>query len=1058
VLDRVLEKQPEGGKSMARIPESEIERLKREVSLERLAEARGVELKRHGADLIGLCPFHDDHEPSLVISPKKNLWNCLGACGKGGSVIDWVMHAEGVSFRHAAELLRRQHLPSAARPGPRPQRSSTPKLPAPVDRDADDRALLLQVARYYHDTLKKSPDAQKYLEERGLISSEMIEHFRLGFANRTLGYGLPEKNRVAGAEIRGRLQRLGILRESGHEHFNGSVVVPIFNLEADVVQMYGRKITPGLRPGTPLHLYLPGPHRGVWNEQALIASKEIILCEALIDALTFWCAGYRHVTTSYGVNGFTDDHRAAFKKHGTRRIYLAYDRDAAGERAAEEHAEALMAMGIECFRVQFPKGMDANEFALKVTPAAKSLGMLLGKAAWLGKGQRPTVTATVSEPQIVEEKPAAKEEIPEPTTTPAAEEKIPETIEANTSEEEAIFSLAADPPIAALPTGTAVPVREAPVEVDGETVFVTLGERRYRILGIGKNTAPGVLRLNVMVTSTNARGETRLHVDTLDLYAARLRTLFAKQAAKELGHKEESIERDLATLILKLEDLQHELIEKTLKPQEEKIAMSTEEQSAALELLRDPRLLDRILSDFERCGVVGEETNKLTSYLAVVSRLLDAPLAVLVQSSSAAGKSAIMEAVLAMLPEEQRVQYSAMTGQSLFYMGETDLKHKVLAIVEEEGASRAAYALKLLQSEGVLSIASTGKDATTGRLITHQYRVEGPVMLFLTTTAIDLDEELLNRCLVLTVNEDRAQTRAIHKKQREAQTIEGLLAKQEREEILRIHQNAQRLLEPLFVANPYARELTFLDSQTRTRRDHMKYLALIRAITLLHQQQRPRKTVTHRSQQLEYIEVTKEDIATANRIAHEVLGRSLDELPPQTRRLLLLIDEMVSAECQRQNLARTEFRFSRKDVRQHTGWGDTQLRVHLHRLEDLEYLIAHRGGRGQSFVYELVFERQDDSGKPLLPGLIEIEKLASCDYDTKNAGQNGQFAGSTRPQNGGTAGGARGEESPALARRNGDFSPNPENSSYRESQDEERVVTIAPPARKANGAAAAGAR
>ena len=241
--------------------------------------------------------------------------------------------------------------------------------------------------------------------------------------------------------------------------------------------------------------------------------------------------------------------------------------------------------------------------------------------------------------------------------------------------------------------------------------------------------------------------------------------------------------------------------------------------------------------------MVGEETNKLVSYLAVIFALLEAPLAILVQSSSAAGKSALMEAVLALLPEEQRVQYSAMTGQSLFYMGETDLKNKVLAIVEEEGALRAAYALKLLQSEGVLTIASTGKDATTGRLITHQYRVEGPVMLFLTTTAIDLDEELLNRCLVLTVDEDRAQTQAIHKKQREAQTLEGLLARHEREDDPpTVHRNAQRLLKPIFVANPYARELTFLDSQTRTRRDHMKYLTLIRAIALLHQYQRPRKT------------------------------------------------------------------------------------------------------------------------------------------------------------------------------------------------------------------------
>ena len=134
-----------------------------------------------------------------------------------------------------------------------------------------------------------------------------------------------------------------------------------------------------------------------------------------------------------------------------------------------------------------------------------------------------------------------------------------------------------------------------------------------------------------------------------------------------------------------------------------------------------------------------------------------------------------MDAVLAFVPEEERIQFSAMTGQSLFYMGEIDLKHKVLAVAEEGGA-RASYALKLLQSEGTLSIASTGKDPATGKLVTHQYRVEGPVMIFLTTTAIDLDEELLNRCLVLSVNEDREQTQAIHKLQREQQTIEGLLA------------------------------------------------------------------------------------------------------------------------------------------------------------------------------------------------------------------------------------------------------------------------------------------
>ena len=101
---------------MARIPDDQIERLKQEVSLQRLAEGMGIILERHGADLLGQCPFHGDHEPSLVISPKNNLWHCLGACQAGGSVIDWVMKAEGVSFRHAVKLLQADYQPLASAP------------------------------------------------------------------------------------------------------------------------------------------------------------------------------------------------------------------------------------------------------------------------------------------------------------------------------------------------------------------------------------------------------------------------------------------------------------------------------------------------------------------------------------------------------------------------------------------------------------------------------------------------------------------------------------------------------------------------------------------------------------------------------------------------------------------------------------------------------------------------------------------------------------------------------------------------------------------------------
>jgi hypothetical protein len=392
----------------------------------------------------------------------------------------------------------------------------------------------------------------------------------------------------------------------------------------------------------------------------------------------------------------------------------------------------------------------------------------------------------------------------------------------------------------------------------------------------------------------------------------------------------------------------------------------------------------------------------------------------LIQSTSAAGKSALMDAVLELVPEEERVAYSAMTGQSLFYLGEADLKHKALAIAEEEGARQAAYALKLLQSQGTLTIASTGKDPATGKLVTQDYTVEGPVALMLTTTAIDLDEELKNRCLVLSIDESREQTRAIHARQRFEETLEGLTAQEDRARILALHRNAQRLVRPLKVVNPYAERLTFLDDKTRTRRDHRKYLALIRAIALLHQHQRPIRTLERPGQgPVEYVEATLADIEAAGRLAHAVLGTTLDELPPQTRRLLGLVKAMVDAEAEAHGMRPREVRFTRRQVREATGWGDTQLKVHLGRLAELEYLLARRAVEGEHaarLVYELVYDGEGAGGAPFLMGLIDTEALAAeraankMSYDEDRSGPGEDRAALGRPLVGPRSGGGRGAE------------------------------------------------
>ncbi|EFB8767492.1 toprim domain-containing protein [Escherichia coli] len=921
---------------MARIPEAELQHLKAAVSLVAVVQAQGRQLVKKGKDFTTLCPFHDEKTPSCVISPEKNLYHCFG-CNAGGSVLNWVMQTEKLSLRKAAERLKAEL-------------GDNPAVVPLVTRDepeifADDEAgrqkLLGRVVEFYHHTLLNAPEAVAYLEKRRLNHPELVAAFKLGFANRTLPYRLPAVKSRAGEKIRARLKGVGVLRESGHEHFTGSLVVPVMDLNGQIREMYGRKITDRLRSGTALHLYLPGAHGGVWNEQALIGSSVVILCESLIDAMSFWVAGVRNVTAAYGVNGFTGEMRAALLAHGVKQVLIAYDNDPAGNEAAVKLASSLAADGIATFRVLFPAGMDANGYLCQVAEPEQAFSVLLDGAV------------------------------------PMSDLADAESIAPQASAEPAhLTALAAD--VAALPAVSA-PAPGVSVEAlaDGELMVALPGER-WTIRGVSRKTNAAAMKVNAQVLDT---GSGVVFADAVDMMSARSRGGYARAAAAELGLAEGDLRRSLGKVLLALEHWQ-------AAPQPENAApeMSDTDREAALELLRDECLAGRIASDMAACGVVGESTNLTAAYLAAVSRKLDRPLAVLIQSSSAAGKSSLMDAVLNLIPPEERLQYSAMTGQSLFYLGETNLQHKILAIAEEEGVRQAAYALKLLQSDGELTIASTSKDDASGNLVTKQYTVKGPVMLMLTTTAIDVDEELLNRCLVLTVNESREQTEAIHAAQRYAQTLEGLLASNEKSYITALHQNAQRLLRPLNVVNPFASQLTFMSDKTRTRRDHMKYLTLIQAIALLHQYQREIKRVEHRGQVVEYIEVTREDIALANRLAHEILGRTLDEMPPQTRKLLLLIQTMVSEQAAAQHCKPGEVRFTRREIRDFTQWSDNQLKVHCMRLAEMEYLLIHGGSRGHLLQYELLWDGSGDGSH--LCGLIEPE-----DNQVHDSGKLGQGAG-----------------------------------------------------------------
>ncbi|WP_038235477.1 toprim domain-containing protein, partial [Xenorhabdus szentirmaii] len=322
--------------------------------------------------------------------------------------------------------------------------------------------------------------------------------FKLGFANRTLGYRLPEKKLKAGAEIRAQLQAVGLLRESGHEHFSGSLVVPVIGSDGQVLELYGRKITDRLRAGTPLHLYLPGAHGGVWNEAGLAGSASVILCESLIDAMSFWCAGYRQVTCSYGVHGFTDAHRAAFRQHDIRQVHIAYDNDRAGNEAAARLAAELQLAGLAVWRVVFPEGCDANRFSCEVANPENAFGQLLDSAQWLGEpvDNTPTVAAPVPAAALV----------PEPGV---------------------VTTLA-----------------------DNGDIVVQQDGQEWRVRGVQQKAGATVMKVNVQLIDKHSGA---LFVDSLDILSARARSAFVRQASQELTLPDTLIKRELGRVLLVLE-------------------------------------------------------------------------------------------------------------------------------------------------------------------------------------------------------------------------------------------------------------------------------------------------------------------------------------------------------------------------------------------------------------------------------------------------------------------------------------------------------------------------
>jgi len=886
------------------LEEIETEGLKRSIDIVALFEGFGVRLEKKGSSFMGLCPFHDDKNPSLSVDREKGVYHCFG-CGEGGDAIELVKKVKGLGFREAVTFLKGEYGPAHFSPraglGRRTIEHPSVKIePPPVAAEALSAMpfLLDAIMERYEKNLAGSAEARRYLEGRGLWKPEVLRRFRVGYSDGVLGD-------LVGEHDRAELVRLGILKRGDvatrawREHFERCIVIPLFDEFDHVAGFYGRRIEAGV---TPSHLYLPGPHQGLVNRAAATAYRDsLVLTEAILDALSLASVGVQNTIPCYGANGFTEEHEKLLKDERVKEVFVAFDADDAGRKGAAALVSRLAAAGIKTYALEPDHGKDWNDWTTDGGTAEAFAGLV-----------------------DASRKAAAVE-----------------------TAEEATFTGVSSPSVSSPRPDELTMIREA-----GRYLFAR-ELVRYRVAGVRESFAAS-LRVSVRAeahgapagAAKGAEFEDRLgrtYVDTVDLYSARSRSAFASSCA-QIGIEAVRIERDLVAM---LDALEEERDARLRSSDTEARVMTEEEKAQALELLRDPDLSTRIVDDLKTVGYVGEEVNKLLLYLAATSRKLDDPVSVIVSSQSASGKSYLIDTVKTLMPEEDVVSMTSLSDQALNYLGEEGLLHKFLVMGEAVHSFSVEHQIREMLSAKELSRLVTVKDEKTGEMHSRLVRKKVLVSLAMSTTSSEVNPENSSRFFVISTDESEAQTHEVHRIQRDKYSLDRFEKKNETvPQIVERHRAAQRLLRPLAIVNPYARFLGFPARLMRTRRDHERFLDLIAAAAFLRQYQKEAK---QDERGREYVECDMEDYELAYRVMSAILPSTLSNFPRSARELYEKLRELARAKAQAERLGTCEVELSQREIREQSGLSQMFVKRNVRTLCEYEYLVEvgsfQRGSR-----------------------------------------------------------------------------------------------------------------
>jgi len=778
------------------------------------------------------CSWHKDKTPSLQIYLNTNTWTCFSTnCGAGsGDVIDFIMKYENIT-KHQALLKAAQLVTGNTTTNislnmkSKSEMKANDKPNGEAKRESMDLSRKAVLAKYFQSTLDSITKNKK--------AHKYLENRNLSRERLSIGSCSSTITLKWNKHLKESSEKLGLLK------IKHCLIFPMKNKEGQIESVYGRSM---VNESGSKHFYLAGGFKGLYPSWPVASTKKIILTESIIDAASL----YQHqeisgteirVLALYGANGWTEDHAEAVSQlQDLEEMILFFDGDEAGNKAVAKYTKLLQELrpGITVSYIETPKGEDPNS---------------------LLESHDPEIFTHLIETRI--------------------ESKQQNLIFSSEKQLNGTASKGHNPDYSPK-INTANP----------ELILYETSQLHITILGGIKITGLDKMRVTLKVTSKEKDHLPLRH--SLDLYHSKQVDQLTQSMSETLEIASSLAQKTINNLTGELENYRAQKLEQLKPKKAEKREMSLDEREAAMEYLKDKKLLRNTLSDIGSSGIVGETNNSLIAYLAYTSRKRSKPLHIMCLGPSGTGKTYLQEIISELMPDEDKIEITSLSDNAFYYFGREELKHKLILIEDLDGAENVLYPLRELQSKRKITKTVTLKD-NKGNLKTVTLLVEGPVCVSGCTTREKLYEDNANRCILLYVDNSEAQDKRImaYQQRASAGNVNGKQEQAIKEKI----KNAQRLLKNIKIVNPYAELIDLPDVVFKPRRTLLLLLSFIETITFYHQWQRAVKTNSQTGEK--YIESTVEDVEVAFSLMKEVLFSKSDELSKASRTFFEKLKEEV---------------------------------------------------------------------------------------------------------------------------------------------------------------------